>query len=88
MEETGFFVREVYLLYLTRYIHLNPVKARLVEAADDWEFSSYPEYIGSQSGTLPKMDVVRTQFRSPEQYRLFVENVENQQFIKHLMFDE
>lgn len=29
-----------YLLTLTRYIHLNPVKAGFVDRPEDWEFSS------------------------------------------------
>ena len=33
------------LLHLTRYIHLNPVTAGLVEKPQDWEFSSYQEYL-------------------------------------------
>ena len=35
-----------YLLHLSRYIHLNPVSAKLVKKAEDWKFSSYREYIG------------------------------------------
>jgi REP element-mobilizing transposase RayT len=34
-----------YLLHLSRYIHLNPCFARLVEKAEDWEFSSYRDYV-------------------------------------------
>ncbi len=34
-----------YLLHLSRYIHLNPVDARLVKSAQDWEFSSYRDYL-------------------------------------------
>lgn len=34
------------LLHLTRYIHLNPVTAFLVDSPQDWKFSSYREYIG------------------------------------------
>jgi putative transposase len=34
------------LLHLSRYIHLNPSSANLVEKLEDWEFSSYEEYIG------------------------------------------
>ncbi|NJL48398.1 MAG: hypothetical protein HC929_14100 [Leptolyngbyaceae cyanobacterium SM2_5_2] len=30
-----------YLYHLTRYIHLNPVKAGIVAHPKDWEFSSY-----------------------------------------------
>jgi putative transposase len=33
------------LLHLTRYIHLNPVSAFLVEKPEDWEFSSYKEFL-------------------------------------------
>jgi len=34
-----------YLLDLSRYIHLNPVAARLVKSAKDWEFSSYRDFL-------------------------------------------
>lgn len=33
------------LLHLTRYVHLNPVTISLVKRAEDWQFSSYNEYI-------------------------------------------
>lgn len=33
------------LLHLTRYIHLNPVTAYLVEKSEEWQFSSYNEYL-------------------------------------------
>ncbi len=33
------------LLHLSRYIHLNPVTAGLVERPESWEYSSYHEYI-------------------------------------------
>jgi hypothetical protein len=35
-----------YFVYLSRYIHLNPVTAGLVIKPQDWEYSSYREYIG------------------------------------------
>ena len=34
------------LLHLTRYIHLNPVTAFIVDKPEKWPYSSYPEYIG------------------------------------------
>ena len=82
--------REEYLLYLTRYIHLNPVRAKLVEKAEDWEFSSYPEYAGSRGGTLPQMDVVRSQLYSPDEYPLFMQadSPTEKLLLKHLTFDE
>ncbi len=33
------------LLHLTRYVHLNPVTARLVADPGDWKYSSYHEYM-------------------------------------------
>jgi REP element-mobilizing transposase RayT len=35
-----------YLLLVSRYIHLNPVEARLVNKPADYKWSSYPVYIG------------------------------------------
>jgi putative transposase len=34
------------------YIHQNPVKARLVARAEDWEFSSYRDLVGMRAGNL------------------------------------
>ena len=34
------------LLHLTRYIHLNPTTANLVNEPHDWKFSSYKEFLG------------------------------------------
>ena len=34
------------------YIHFNPVKARLIKNAQDWEYSSYPDYYGARNGKL------------------------------------
>ncbi len=35
-----------YLLHLSRYIHLNPVRAGSVQQPEQWKFSSYLDYIG------------------------------------------
>jgi len=35
-----------YLLELSRYIHLNPVRAKIVKRPEDYEWSSYNMYIG------------------------------------------
>jgi putative transposase len=61
-----------YLYHLTRYIHLNPVKAELVADPKDWEFSSFLEYAGLRSGTLPKLDVLQRQFASEAEYQRFL----------------
>ena len=36
---------EEQLLHLTRYIHLNPVTAYLVERSEEWPSSSYKEFL-------------------------------------------
>ena len=61
-----------YLYRLTRYIHLNPVKAGLVADPRDWEFSSYLEYAGLRSGTLPKLDVLQQKFAPEVEYQRFL----------------
>jgi putative transposase len=38
--------KEAYLLPLSRYIHLNPFRAGLVKRPEDYEWSSYSEYLG------------------------------------------
>jgi REP element-mobilizing transposase RayT len=60
------------LLHLSRYIHLNPVRAGLVTAPEDWPFSSYREYVGLRTGTLPEPSVVLGQFSGMRDYAQFV----------------
>jgi REP element-mobilizing transposase RayT len=62
-----------YLLHLSRYIHLNPVEAGLVQKAEDWEFSSYKDYLGLRQRTLSGANIVMDQFGTGEEYRRFVE---------------
>jgi REP element-mobilizing transposase RayT len=78
-----------HLLHLSRYIHLNPVRAGLVTRAEDWEFSSYREYIGLRHGTLPKPESVLSQFASPGAYREFVESfvASDREMIADILFD-
>lgn len=80
--------RDEYLLHLSRYIHLNPVAAGLSKCPEDWEFSSYPEYVGLRRGALPKPAIVLSQFPSTGAYRQFVEayQSEDRKVIAHLMF--
>jgi putative transposase len=49
------------------------VRAGLVRRPEDWEFSSYRDFIGLRMGTLPKAEIVLEQFSSPDGYRAFVE---------------
>lgn len=77
--------RDEYLLQLSAYIHRNPVKAGLVKHPQEWEFSSYRDYVGMRNGTLPKPDIVLSQVPSKEAYRVFVEDAGAESAIKHLL---
>lgn len=41
-----------YLLSCFMYIHHNLIESCLVAKLENWEFSSYPDYIGVRNGTL------------------------------------
>ena len=51
---------ENYLRHLSRYIHLNPVRARLCGSPEEWEFSSYLEYFGRRVATDQTSEVFKT----------------------------
>lgn len=50
--------RDAYLLEVSRYIHLNPVRARLVAHPVDYKWSSYKNYIGDTSNDLVDKDLI------------------------------
>lgn len=60
------------LLHLTRYIHLNPVTAKLVNRPEDWIFSSYGEYLSKTDGVTPICQFDDILEINPSSYRKFV----------------
>lgn len=48
--------KQSYLLELTRYIHLNPVRANLVERPESWQWSSCRCYLGQENSDLVDTD--------------------------------
>jgi putative transposase len=60
------------LLHLSRYIHLNPVTAYLVENSEDWFFSSHGDYLGNKRLDFLKPDIVLDQFSDGKDYGRFV----------------
>jgi hypothetical protein len=63
---------EGYLLHLCRYIHANPVKARMVSRPEDWPFSNYLEWMDLREGVLVDRDFVAESFPQRAHYRQFV----------------
>jgi REP element-mobilizing transposase RayT len=43
---------EDYPFICFQYIHQNPLKSRLVNKMEEWEFSSFQDYLGLRKGTL------------------------------------
>jgi REP element-mobilizing transposase RayT len=77
-----------YLLHLSHYIHLNPVRAGLVSRAEDWHYSSCREYYGIVLEKLVHNELVMAQFDNEKEYREFVEEFkpEDQDRIKKFLF--
>ncbi|WP_038055865.1 transposase [Thermodesulfobacterium hydrogeniphilum] len=78
------------LLHLTRYVHLNPTSAGLVEKPEDWKYSSYREYIGLED---KRICIINKFFDfSKKEYKKFVEDRIDYQrsleIIKHLILED
>ncbi len=54
--------RDAYLLELSAYIHLNPVRAGLIKDSADYPWSSYPSYLGRDRSPVADVGVVLGQF--------------------------
>jgi putative transposase len=80
-----------YLMMLCRYIHLNPVTAKLVRRPEDWAHSNYREWIGLRDGALVEKVFVQDHFPSAKEYVKFVNDVEDEknsyEKIRKYMFD-
>jgi len=63
-----------YALRLVRYLHLNPVRAGLVNHPNGWAFSDYLAWTGQQTGEFYDKNFGSMLFSNPDQYRLFVDD--------------
>ncbi len=50
---------ELYLLAVIRYIHNNPLKARLVKLPEDYKWSSYSEYLKNRTKMVIVEDILK-----------------------------
>jgi len=73
-----------HLLHLVRYIHLNPVVAKLVEKPEEWEFSDFREWIGERSYTYSNLELRQVYFKEAKEYKLFVDGYRHEQEIQLL----
>jgi putative transposase len=63
---------QTYLMQLCRYIHLNPVKAGLVQKPGEWAFSDYLEWTGKRRLGLTKANMIKDCFGGFREYETFV----------------
>ncbi len=79
---------DLYLVHLSRYIHLNPVRAGLVHLPEEWRHSSCQVYYGMREDPLVSTKTVLEQFGSSKDYRKFVEEYlpEDRRRINTLLF--
>ncbi len=61
--------KKQYLLVLARYIHLNPVKAKIVALPEEYPWSSYKEYISVPHLVSPSL--VLSYFKNVEEFKRF-----------------
>lgn len=71
--------RDHYVVELSRYIHLNPVRAEIVKRPQDYAYSSYKAFISRGEGGIVYRDLVlgmmgRDQRRATRLYQDFVES--------------
>ena len=66
-------------LHVTRYVHLNPVTAYMVDDPVDWEYSSYGAYVGNVDKRFTGMVCKDYVEMSSNDYRKFVTNHKEEQ---------
>lgn len=71
--------KDNYLLELSRYIHLNPVRAGIVEKPEEYEQSSYKSFISKRAGDISHQELILSMISKEEgearkKYKVFVDN--------------
>jgi hypothetical protein len=83
--KTKLLIEENYLLTVISYIHQNPLRKYLVSSIEEWEFSSYRDYVGLTDGSLIDKTFIENRFSSIEAFILFsLSKVEKNNFIYDL----
>lgn len=71
--------KDSYLMELSRYVHLNPVRAGIVQRPDEYAYSSYHGFVGRKKEPFLAVNPLLTMFSTKtvaarSRYREFVEN--------------
>ncbi|OGU55203.1 MAG: hypothetical protein A2V66_00610 [Ignavibacteria bacterium RBG_13_36_8] len=78
-----------YLLHLSRYIHLNPVRSGFVRKPEEWYYSSYSDYVEGKQSLLSKT-IILDQFKGCAAYKKFVVSFQEEEyyFLKDVVIEE
>ena len=81
---------ENHLQLCFHYIHQNPMKANLVNKMEDWEFSSFQDYVGLRNGILCNQQFTKKLMNLPiVENELYKQSYENLNFalVEHLFIE-
>ncbi len=70
--------QDAYLAVLVRYIHQNPVRAKMVKTPESYRWSSHLDYIGKNRGFVDMNNVLRLFSERPSQARRLYSKFVNQ----------
>lgn len=80
------------LIHVSRYIHLNPYVADLTKDIGNFEYSSYPEFVGKRKIMLSNPQYILKFFKHTNSYKDFVRDYESYAIdlerIKHFLFED
>ena len=64
--------RDSYLLELVRYIHLNPLRAKMVTQPGQWQWTGHGEYLRTNDRGLIDPGTVMDELKTPKRYEAFI----------------
>ena len=80
------------LIHLTRYVHLNPLVNFTTKDLNEYQWSSYPEYIDLTKSNVCYKTIILEQFGSLKEYQEFVLDQEDYgkklEMIKHQLIED
>ena len=80
------------LIHVSRYIHLNPIAAFLVNDLSKFEWSSYKEYTDNVINGICNKEEILSFFKSPQDYKKFVldqvDYAQKLEIIKHQLIED
>ncbi len=79
---------ELHLQALSAYIHLNPVKARLVTSPELWLYSDFLDWIGQRTSKLFNPALRDVYYRNSAEYQDLIQYFSTAQIEKRLLIDD